>query len=334
MAMRNLDILSIGNMSIDCFIRMKDASVHCAMNNANCELCMKFASKIPYESADEIYATGNASNAVISASLLGLKTSIVTQIGDDIHGKECIRVMKRSGINRSYIEYLKGEKTRYHYVLLYEGERTILVKHSDIVHRLPKIKHHPKWIYLSSLPEDEDYQNQIIAYLDSHKEINLLFQPGTSQIKQGITSSINLYKRAEIISVNREEAKLILNITDDSDIKSILSGLRKLGPKLVLVTDGPKGAYIMNGANNDEVYFISAFPNIKPVIDRTGCGDAFTSTFLSAIISGKEITEALKWASVNSASVAEYLGPHAGLLSKEEIENRIAKNPEIFPKTI
>lgn len=334
MPMRNLDILSIGNMSIDCFIRIKDANVHCTVNNNDCELCMKFASKIPYESAKEFYATGNASNAVISASLLGLRTSIVTQIGDDIHGKECVRVMKKSGINRSYIEYLRGERTRYHYVLLYESERTILVKHSDVVHRLQKIKHHPKWVYLSSLPEDENYQNQIIAYLDSHKEINLLFQPGTSQIKQGIANSISLYNRAEIISVNKDEAKLILNINDDSDIKNILLGLRRLGPKLVLVTDGPKGAYIMNSTGNDEIYFMPAFPNIKPVIDRTGCGDAFTSTFLSAIISGKEITEALKWASVNSASVAEYLGPHAGLLSKDEIVNRIAKNPEIFPKSI
>jgi sugar/nucleoside kinase (ribokinase family) len=54
--------------------------------------------------------------------------------------------------------------------------------------------------------------------------------------------------------------------------------------------------------------------------ERTGAGDAFGSGCLSALIKGKDITEALLWGTVNSASVIGYVGAQRGLLKEDEMK--------------
>ena len=59
------DFIGIGDVTTDCFIRLKDAHVTCKINNEDCEISMPFGSKLPYESATEVWATGNSSNAAL-----------------------------------------------------------------------------------------------------------------------------------------------------------------------------------------------------------------------------------------------------------------------------
>src|SRR3989338_4472147 len=63
----NYDIIAIGETTIDAFIRLKDASVHCDVNKENCQICIAFGAKIPYESVTEVPAVGNAANAGVVA---------------------------------------------------------------------------------------------------------------------------------------------------------------------------------------------------------------------------------------------------------------------------
>ena len=64
----------------------------------------------------------------------------------------------------------------------------------------------------------------------------------------------------------------------------------------------------------------------KP-IERTGAGDAYASTLVSVLASGKNLEEALRWAGINSMSVTQYVGAQRGLLSREKIEEYLAKAP-------
>ena len=51
-----LDILAIGDIVTDAFIKIKDAAVHCKLNDEACELCLAYGDKVPYESVEEIRA--------------------------------------------------------------------------------------------------------------------------------------------------------------------------------------------------------------------------------------------------------------------------------------
>ncbi len=75
------------------------------------------------------------------------------------------------------------------------------------------------------------------------------------------------------------------------------------------------------------------YPDPAPPVDRTGAGDAFSSTFISALILGKDISEALMWAPINSMSVVQGVGAQEGLLTREKLEEFLANAPDYYRAT-
>jgi len=78
-----------------------------------------------------------------------------------------------------------------------------------------------------------------------------------------------------------------------------------------------------------------AYPDPKPPYERTGAGDAFSSTFVTALALGKDVRTALRWAPINSMSVVQQVGARAGLLTVAELEKYLASAPADYqPKII
>lgn len=325
-----IDFLAIGDIVTDAFIKLQEAHVTCTVNHESCELCMKFGDKIPYQSVDVIKAVGNSANAAVSAARLGLSTALLTDIGSDTDGKECLDVIKSEGISTKYVSVHKGMQTNYHYVLWYDSERTILVKHQEYPYKLPAIKN-PKWVYLSSLGGNSyEYHLAITSWLVAHPDIKVAFQPGTFQMNLGTEKLGDLYRRSDLFFCNKEEAQRILK-TPESDIKKLLAMMRTLGPKTVVITDGPNGAYAYDG---NVAYFMPLYPDPKAPYERTGAGDAFASTLTVALALGKTLEEALTWAPINSASVVQDIGAQRGLLTREQIKEWLAKAPASYKAQI
>lgn len=321
-----INFLSIGDIVTDAFIKLKQANVRGTPDSADYEICIPFADKVPYEEVIVVPAVGNAANAAVSASLLGLKSSLLSNIGDDKEGQDCLNALKKAGINTDLIKINPGMKTNYHYILWYEADRTILIKHELYSYSLPEISS-PDWIYFSSVSESAfPFHYAVADYLDNHPETKLAFQPGKNEIKLGKEKLQRLYKHAKIFFCNVEEAKKILGL-DSLEIKDLLTKIHDLGPEIVVVTDGPKGAYAYDG---NEYLFMPPYPDSNPPYDRTGAGDAFSSTTVSAIILGKTLPEALAWAGINSMSVVQEVGAQKGLLSRGKIEEYLAKAPESY----
>jgi len=320
-----IDFIAIGDITTDAFIRLKDATVSCDINEENCTTSMRFGDKIPYEFVKIIRAVGNSSNAAVSASRLGISSALVAKMGGDENGRECLSVLKKEKVDTRFIDIQKDKETNYHYVLWFEKDRTILVKHQPFEYKLPNIDS-PKWIYLSSLGENtERYHDEISRYLMAHPNIKLAFQPGTFQMSLGTERLKNIYTRTEIFFCNHEEAQRILNKPADTDIKELLLGLHMLGPQAVVITLGPKGAY---GADKTGIYFAPPFNPEEPAYERTGAGDAFASAVTSALVLGKTLPEALSWGAVNGMSVCRYIGAQEGLLTQERIQAELFKKPD------
>ncbi len=325
--MSKLDFLAIGDIVIDAFIELQDANVTCDVNNENCTISMKFADKIPYKDVTVVKAVGNSPNAAASAAKLGLSAGLITNVGDDQNGRDCIDTLKENGVDTEFVNVAPGMKTNYHYVLNYGAERTILIKHEPYQYEFKAPTEAPAWIYLSSVGDNTlAYHEQIADYLEANTDIKLAFQPGTFQMKLGTEKLARLYARTEIFFCNKEEAQRILG-SKEEDVKVLMQKLHELGPKLVCVTDGPNGAYGFEGTN---AYFIPMYPDPKPPVSRTGAGDAFSSTVTSALALGKSFEEALTWGPINSMNVVQHIGAQAGLLSKEKLLEYLANAPEDY----
>lgn len=324
---KKYDFISIGDITTDAFIRLKDAKTVRDADGKKNELVLRFGDKVAYEFMEEVRAVGNSANAAVCARRLGLNSAMVTNVGDDHNGHECIATLNKNGVATDFVSVGKNKETNYHYVLWFEDDRTILVKHHEYDYKLPDIGN-PRWVYLSSIGENSfDYHMQIIEYLRNNQDIKLAFQPGTFQIKMGAEKLKELYARTDIFFCNVEEAKNILNKPNEQDIKNLLREMHDLGPNVAVITDGPKGAYAYDGY---EAFYMRPFPDVKPPYDRTGAGDAFSATFTSAIALGKSLFDAFLWAPVNSMSVVQYVGAQKGLLSQEDMLKYLSQAPSDY----
>lgn len=319
-----MDFIAIGDTVVDEFIELKEARVSCDINHQDCTISMRWGDKVPYDSSVLVPAVGNAANAAVSAARLGLSTGFVSNVGKDRFGEEILEILTKEGVDTKYIAVNDGIPTNHHYVLSYEAERTILIKHEEYPYIIPEELTPPKWMYLSSVGEhSETFHNELAKWLLEHRETKLAFQPGTFQIKMGKEKLAGLYAAAEVAAVNKEEAERILEL-GETDIKKLLEKMRDLGPRVVLITDGPNGAYAFDGS---KMLKVPMYPDPFPPLNRTGAGDAMTSTFVAALALGKSLEDALLWGPVNSMSVVQHVGAQKGLLTRTALETHLENAP-------
>ena len=328
MSSEQFDFIAIGDTVTDAFIRLEDALVDKEKNL----LCMRFKDKIPYKDVVVVPAVGNSANAAVSAVRLGLKTAFITNIGADDWGKECKEALENERIDTQFIKAHEGQRTNYHYVLWFEDDRTILVKHEKYEYALPDFGD-PKWVYLSSLGGNSlNFHKVLEQYLQTHPTIKLAFQPGTYQMKFGKEILRGIYERTDFFVCNKEEAQRILG-TDERDVKELMALMAAVGPKLVVITDGKEGAYARE--ESGDMWYMPPYPDPKPPYERTGAGDAFSSAFAAFLALGLSVREAIMRAPINSMSVVQYVGAREGLLTRATLEEYLEKAPAGYePKKI
>ncbi len=335
--------LAIGDTVNDVFIKLKDAEVHCRVDNSNCELCLRYSEKVPFESATHVNGVGNSPNAAVSAGRLGLDSILVSAIGDDDEGIKALAALKKESVNLDHIS-TSNIPTNFHYVLWFGDDRTILVKHENHSYHFPtdtKLD----WIYLSSLGEHLLYiHDEVIDYVTKNPDTKLTFQPGTYQMKLGVEKLSNLYKATELFICNVEEAEQILNLEKtfshrnksthvrhtpefEAHVVEMMKEIANFGPKKVSISDGPNGAFAFDG---EKSYYLPIYPDPKPPVERTGAGDSFASTFSSYLAQGYSFTDSLLRAPINSMSVVQYVGAQEGLLTKEKLEEYLAAAPSDY----
>ena len=321
------DFVAIGDLVIDAFIQLSvdEADVSIDLDTGKKTLHMPFGGKLPYEDVTVVNAVGNSPNAAVSAHRLGLKSALVSSVGHDRFGSDCLDALRTEGIHTDYVKVHEGKKTNYHYVLRYGPERTILIKHEKFPYVLPDFETPPRFIYFSSIGEHGlPFHFEIAKYVKDHPETKLVFQPGSFQIKLGAEKLKEVYEVTEIFFCNKEEAQEILK-TKEQDMPTLIRQFKKLGPKMPVITDGPNGAYVVD--NDDQAWHMPMYPDPAPPVDRTGAGDSFSSTFTAAIALGLSPAEALSWGPINSMSVVQAIGAQKGLLTREQLLEYLKNAP-------
>jgi sugar/nucleoside kinase (ribokinase family) len=333
--MSQLDILSVGDVVTDAFIKLFDDQAKVITDDkGDAWLAMPFATKLPFDHTEVIPGVGNAGNAAVSFARLGMKTGFVTNVGADAQGREIIAALDRDDVDTRFIRINHKKKSNYHFVLWYKEERTILIKHEEYDYHWPHFRpaEVPKWIYFSSISKNAmPYHDDIAEWLEENPGVHLAFQPGTFQMAAGAQRLKRLYRRASILLLNREEA-VTVGGGNHGNVNDLFDKLHALGPQVVVITDGPRGAYASDGQQR---LFMPPYPDPAPPFERTGAGDAFSSTFVAAAAKGLSLEDALRWAPINSMSVVQKVGGQAGLLTERELQTYLHRAPKDYkPRVI
>jgi ribokinase len=317
-----LDAISIGDVTEDVFVEVEDALVKELKVGKRKEefLCLRYADKIKAPKIDKLIG-GNAGNFAIGSERLGIQSALYAEVGDDIQGARILQSLKENKVSTKYFTLVKGGKTNYSVVINHDGERTILVHH-ELRKYKPKKLEKCKWLYVTSMGKGSDRLfPPVIKHVKKYKT-KLGFNPGTHQLEMGLKKLSSMLKHTTVVSLNKEETQLLLNNYSE-DFRVLTKELWKTGTNIALVTDGPNGSYCFDGK---EFWYCPIYD--VPAIERTGCGDSFTTAFIVALHYGKSVPEAMAWASINSASVLQKIGPQEGLIKLSMLKKILKANPK------
>ncbi len=324
-------ILAIGDLILDTHVKIDDASVECGLDGRECKLCLDYATKVPVTDSFQTVG-GNPANLAFSTTKLGLKTTILSTIGNDSNGSTILESLKKSKIDTQNVFLDKKVKTRYSIVLNFKGERTILSYHQKRSYVWPKVFPAADWIYYTSLSEGfESMQEKLIKFLEKHPSVRLAFNPGSFQLKNNLELTKSILNKTDLLIVNLEEAEKLAgtNLKKLKSVESLVHKLVSLGVREVVITDAAKGAW---AGNSDSVWHMESYP--VPIVSKTGAGDAFSAGYLSAKIYGHDLPTCITWGIANSCSVLGHFGVQNGLLDKNGIKKIIEKFSKIKPQEI
>ncbi|HXZ83265.1 MAG TPA: carbohydrate kinase family protein [Acidimicrobiales bacterium] len=323
------DVISVGDVATDLFIRLSDNQVERRVDERGTLLEFPLGAKIPYEKATTVEAGGSAANAAVAFARLGLRVALASFLAHDELGRDLLGALHTERVDTRLVHVDSPAHTNRNFVLLLNGEQTILVRHERFDYHWPHLRPSevPTWLYVTSLgPHALDYQDKIADWLDENSAVRMAFQPGTFQIEAGTERLARLYGRAEVLVCGRTQAVAITG-GHSGDSAQLLGPLMKLGPREVVVVDETGGAVAADGTKR---YLVPPFPDSSAPLDRTGAEDAFAATLAAALIRGMPFAEALSWPAVNFMSVSHELGSQAGLLHEDELRGHLAEMGDAY----
>ena len=342
------DVITIGSATMDVFVESDDANiVSVYTKNKKSEfMSYPYGAKVEIEDFTSQVGGGGVNTAVNFANL-GYKTSAIFKIGDDIYSDGVLEAFKNKDIDLSNIIQDPKESTGFSIILVsFQGDRTVLahrganarIKKSDI--NFDAIKN-AKLLYIAPMNGDSTKVLDDIATFAHDNNVFVCFNAGSSSIKKGFNYLKKILANANIVVMNKEEASLATQIQERPDTRETKYSEEPLHPEMlkklkirdyqvIVITDGKHGAYAYDG---NQFYLCPVFDG--PVVSTLGAGDAFASTFCAALERNRlDIGRSLMYASVNSAGAVSEFGATQGLLTFDEIEEKLKQHPEYTYKTV
>jgi len=314
------DMITIGDIKLDTFVVLDDASVQCELKMPECKLCLDYGAKVDVKVVDSQIA-GSAPNVAVGLARMGKKTAVLSVLGEDTTRPLAFEVLKKEGVSTRLVGTVKGEQSTYSVVLNYMGEKTILTGHIKHSYKLPATLPKTKWLYLSEMGGGYERVYRSIGARVRDNGMKLGINPGSIQIEEKKKFLYDVFKQTHVLFLNREEAQAVAK-EKIMDVRHLATTLFKMGPSIVVITDGKNGAYSFDG---EELRFCPIFPGKAK--EATGAGDGFATGFMAALMEGNKPQEGLRWGSVNSMSVVAHVGPQKGLLSSSEIKKKLKARP-------
>jgi sugar/nucleoside kinase (ribokinase family) len=302
---KDFDVITFGSAIVDFFLNSSEFK----LKNNQKLLCQPYEDKIEVDKR-EICLGGGGTNTAVSLARKGFKVANVVRFGQDFLGQFIINQLKQEQVNLDYLTQI-DETTDSSVVLIGpDGGRTILVYRGPTSLTENDVNFsnlNTKWFYLASLEGNLELIKKLISYAQEN-EVKVFWNPGKRELSQK-DKLIPLIEQVNVFMVNRQEAKMILN--KDIDQKGFWPGMKELGAKMAIVTDGENGAHIQYSQG---VHYLKA-PQLE-VVDQTGAGDAFGSGFLAGLLNKQEVKPAFELAMDNAASVVQQIGAQTGLIRK------------------
>lgn len=243
---------------------------------------------------------GAAANVAIVSANLGLKSSLVSAVGDDFKGSDYQKLFQNLSIDIEDMIIIEDEKSPTAFVITNDNNDQIsyfywgaakYFKESQIpVKAIEKVRA----VHLATGDPEFNCKCGEVAY-----KFNKLISIDPGQ-------DLHMYSPEDLKKVLKISNILFGNHHEIDRIKEILGinidQLQELGPKIVVKTMGKHGSIIY--ADRKIEIEAKATKNLDP----TGCGDSYRAGFLYAYLNGENLEYCGNFASSVASFVVEAEG--------------------------
>ena len=258
---------------------------------------------------------GAAANVAVVASSLGLKSSLVSAVGNDFIGSIYQNKLKDLGIDIENMIVIEDEKTPTAFVLTNSNDDQISYfywgaasqfKNSEPPHKAIK---KVDAVHLATGDPGFNRRSGKVA----HEEGKLIsFDPGQDLHMYSKTELEAVIKICDILFGNHHEIKRIQKTLNMS-----IDDLRNFGPDIVVTTHGKDGSSICT----DKEIKIEAI--IRHTVDPTGAGDSYRAGFLNAYLNGEDLETCGKFATSVASFVIEAEGCQTNIPNEIMVKERM-----------
>lgn len=264
----------------------------------------------------ELVPGGKGANQAYAAGRLGARVTMFGAVGSDSYADIEKNSLASAGVDTSRLLVREGKSTGLAWITVNAaGDNSIVVipganatvteqdivdneallRDCDIllcqleiplktvVYAAKRAKELGKTVVLDPAPVPQEFPEELFSYID-------IIKPNETEAAQLLGASVNGYEEAS-------------------------DKLRAKGVKNVLITLGPKGAYINSETEGKHLMPVRQVP----VVDTTAAGDSFTAALAVRLAAGSSLVQAVRYANEVAAIVVTRKGAQTSIPSADEV---------------
>jgi 2-dehydro-3-deoxygluconokinase len=278
---------------------------------------------------------GAESNVAVGLARLGHSCGWISKVGNDEFGQSIISFLKGEDVDTSRVLTAEKSPTGIYFKELRRPNdiRVYYYRKGSAASTLSPVDldreyiSKAKYLHITGITPalSEDCRNTIFEAIKIAKNygVKIIFDPNLRtklwDEETARKTLLEITSKVDIILPGIAEGEFLLN---EKDPTKLGEEFLKLGPSTVIIKVGEKGAFYFNNVASG---LVRGFP-VKQVVDPVGAGDGFAAGFISGLLDGLPLSEAVARANAAGALVTMVNGDVDGLPSREEINRFIGNN--------
>jgi ribokinase len=298
------------------------------VGSSNVDLVMKLPRlpRVGETVTDGVFAQvfgGKGANQAVGAARAGGDVAFVSSVGDDAYGSQVIESLKADGIDTRFVFEETGVATGTALIMVGgEGHNCIAVAPGANYRLTPLHVDRAREALAGAavigtqceIPPDT--LDRVIALgAELGKPVLLNLAPARA------VSDASLARLA-VLAVNETEAEFLTGrpVASEADVETVADALRAKGPRTVVLTLGARGAYV---AGEGVKALVPGFP--VEAVDTTAAGDVHCGALAVALVEGRPLLEAVRFANAAAAISVTRLGAQPSAPGRAEIDALLAR---------
>jgi ribokinase len=266
---------------------------------------------------------GKGANQAVGAARAGGRVAFVGCVGEDAYGPQVVESLTCDGIDTRYVFAEPGVASGTALIMVgSEGDNYITVAPGANYRLTPGRVDRARDAIASAacvvtqceiLPETLDRVVDLAAGTGVPVVLNLAPARAVSE---------STLARLSCLAVNESEAEFLTGrpVASDADVAAAAAALRARGPKTVVLTLGARGAYV----DGDGVRALVPTFAVDAV-DTTAAGDVHCGALAVALVEGRTLAAAVRFANAAAALSVTRLGAQPSAPSRADIDALLAR---------